>query len=63
MLKTSIFQMKSNLQTIKKGSDSETQYLQKIKKAHDYLSVTGVFLDDEDIIILALNGTIHFVLL
>ncbi|KAM1026446.1 hypothetical protein ACFX2C_039460 [Malus domestica] len=54
--KTSIFQMKSNLQTIKKGSDSVTRYLQKIKEARDYLSAASVFLDDEDIIILALNG-------
>ncbi|KAM1762795.1 hypothetical protein ACFX12_005393 [Malus domestica] len=54
--KTSIFQMKSNLQTIKKGSDSITQYLQKIKEARDYLSAAGVSFLDEDIVILALNG-------
>ncbi|CAN6719015.1 unnamed protein product [Malus baccata var. baccata] len=54
--KTSIFQMKSNLQTIKKGSDSVTRYLQKIKEVKDYLSAVGVFLNDDDIIILALNG-------
>lgn len=30
--------------------------MQKIKEARDYLSAVGVFLDDEDIIILALNG-------
>ncbi|KAM1079132.1 hypothetical protein ACFX2B_013731 [Malus domestica] len=54
--KTSIFQMKSNLQTIKKGSDSVAQYLQKIKEARDYLSAAGVYFVDEDIVILALNG-------
>ncbi|KAM1252139.1 hypothetical protein ACFX2J_040174 [Malus domestica] len=54
--KTSIFQMKSNLQTIRKGSDSITQYLQKIKEARDYLSAAGVLFLDEDIVILALNG-------
>ncbi|KAM1411401.1 hypothetical protein COP1_024098 [Malus domestica] len=54
--RTSIFQMKSNLQTIKKGSDSVSQYLQKIKEARDYLSAAGVHFADEDIVILALNG-------
>ncbi|CAN6573668.1 unnamed protein product [Malus baccata var. baccata] len=54
--KTSIFQMKSNLQTIKNGSDSITQYLQKIKETRDYLSTAGVYFLDEDIVILALNG-------
>ncbi|XP_050151332.1 uncharacterized protein LOC126626150 [Malus sylvestris] len=48
--------MKSNLQTIKKGSDSVAQYLQKIKEAKDYLSAAGVYFVDEDIVILALNG-------
>ncbi|KAM1801296.1 hypothetical protein FF1_032711 [Malus domestica] len=54
--KTSIFQMKSNLQTIKKGSDSVAQYLQKIKEAKYYLFAAGVYFVDEDIVILALNG-------
>ncbi|KAM2699832.1 hypothetical protein EV1_038651 [Malus domestica] len=54
--KTSIFQMKSNLQTIKKGSDSVSQYLHRIKEARDYLSAAGVYFADEDIVILALNG-------
>ncbi|KAM2917392.1 hypothetical protein FF1_046188 [Malus domestica] len=48
--------MKSNLQTIKKGSDSITQYLQKIKETRDYLYAAGVYFFDEDIVILALNG-------
>ncbi|XP_020421638.1 uncharacterized protein LOC109949783 [Prunus persica] len=54
--RTSIFQMKSNLQTIKKGSDSISQYLHRIKEARDYLSAAGVYFADEDIVILALNG-------
>jgi hypothetical protein len=53
--RTSIFQMKSNLQTIKKGSDSVSQYLHRIKEARDYLSAAGVYFADEDIVILALN--------
>ncbi|CAN6688953.1 unnamed protein product [Malus baccata var. baccata] len=54
--RTSIFQLKSNLQTIKKGADFVSQYLQKIKEARYYLSVAGVTFADEDIVILALNG-------
>jgi hypothetical protein len=48
--------MKSELQTIKKGSDTVTQYLQKIKDARDHLSAAGVYFEDDDIVILALNG-------
>ncbi|KAM2947873.1 hypothetical protein FF1_034957 [Malus domestica] len=51
--KTSIFQMKSDLQTIKKGADSVSQYLQRIKETRNYLSATEVTFVDEDILILA----------
>ncbi|CAL8995682.1 unnamed protein product [Prunus brigantina] len=54
--RTSIFQMKSNLQNIRKGSDTIGQYLLKIKEARDYLAAAGVYFADEDIVILALNG-------
>ncbi|CAN6688225.1 unnamed protein product [Malus baccata var. baccata] len=54
--RTSIFQMKSELQTIKKGNDSVTLYLQRIKKARDYLSAAGVYFEDDDIVILTLIG-------
>ena len=54
--KTSIFQLKSNLQNIRKGSDNISQYLLKIKEARDYLMAAGVYFADEDIVILALNG-------
>ncbi|CAN6683722.1 unnamed protein product [Malus baccata var. baccata] len=54
--RTSIFQMKSELQTIKKGTDSVTVYLQRIKEARDYLSAAGVYFEDDDIVILTLNG-------
>ncbi|XP_068307544.1 uncharacterized protein [Pyrus communis] len=55
--RAAIFQMKSNLYTIKKGTDYVTQYLQKIKEARDFLAAAGVTFADEDIIIiLALNG-------
>ncbi|CAN6724963.1 unnamed protein product [Malus baccata var. baccata] len=54
--RTSVFQLKSNLQTIKKGTDYVSHYLQRIKEARDYLSAAGVVFADEDIVILALNG-------
>ncbi|KAM1083107.1 hypothetical protein ACFX19_021958 [Malus domestica] len=54
--RTSIFQMKVDLQNIKKGSDSVSMYLQRIKTARDFLAAAGVIFADEDIVILALNG-------
>lgn len=54
--RTSIFQMKSNLQNIQKGFDTISQYLHKIKKARDYLPAAWVYFADEDTVILALNG-------
>ncbi|KAM1049959.1 hypothetical protein TB2_031291 [Malus domestica] len=54
--KATIFQMKTELQNIKKGSESVSVYLQKIKDARDHLAAAGVLFDDEDIIILALKG-------
>ncbi|BBH05526.1 hypothetical protein Prudu_016938 [Prunus dulcis] len=65
--KARIFQMKSELQNIKKGADPVSQYLQKIKDARDHLAAARVSFDDDDIVILALNGLpqniIHFGLL
>ncbi|TQD96588.1 hypothetical protein C1H46_017749 [Malus baccata] len=54
--RTSIFQLKYELQNIKKGNDSISLYLQRIKKARDYLSAAVVKFDD-DIVILTLNGS------
>ncbi|KAM1541138.1 hypothetical protein ACFX1Z_011089 [Malus domestica] len=54
--KASIFQLKSELQTIKKGNDSITLYLQKIKEARDLLTAAGVIFEDDDVVILTLNG-------
>lgn len=48
--------MKAELQTIKKGTDSISLYLQRIKEACDYLAVAGVIFVDDDIVILTLNG-------
>lgn len=46
----SIFQMKSELQTIKKGNKSITVYLQRIEEAMDYLFAAGECFDDDDIV-------------
>ncbi|KAM1420566.1 hypothetical protein ACFX2I_002923 [Malus domestica] len=54
--KASIFQLKTELQNIKKGSDYVSQYLQRIKDVQDHLSATGVIFEDDDIVILALKG-------
>ncbi|CAL8157377.1 unnamed protein product [Prunus armeniaca] len=54
--KARIFQMKSELQTIKKGSEPVSQYLQRIKDARDHLFAAEVSFEDDDIVILALNG-------
>lgn len=54
--RTSIFQLKSELQTTKKGNDSVTLYFQKTKEARDLLFAASVFFDDDDIVILTLNG-------
>ncbi|KAM2291826.1 hypothetical protein ACFXTI_026645 [Malus domestica] len=54
--KASIFQMKTELQNIKKGADSVSQYLQRIKDARDHLSAAGVTFEDDDVVILALKG-------
>ncbi|VVA29481.1 PREDICTED: UBN2_3 domain-containing [Prunus dulcis] len=45
--RTSIFQMKTDLQNIKKGPKSVDQYLKKINDSRDQLSVVGVNISDE----------------
>nr|XP_028945681.1 uncharacterized protein LOC114820008 [Malus domestica] len=54
--RATIFQMKSELQNIKKGTYSISLYLQRIKEARDYLAAVGVLFADDDIVILTLNG-------
>lgn len=48
--------MKSELQNIKKGINSISLYLQSIKEARDYMFTVGVQFDEDDIVILTLNG-------
>ena len=45
--RSSIVNLKRELNSIKKNSDSVTQYLHKIKEARDKLVSVGVFIDDE----------------
>ncbi|KAM1697212.1 hypothetical protein TB1_030658 [Malus domestica] len=54
--RTSIVQMKIDLQNIKKGPESIDEYLKRIKDARDQLSAVGVTISDEDIVIVALRG-------
>ncbi|KAM1489753.1 hypothetical protein ACFXTO_032966 [Malus domestica] len=56
MTTTSIVQMKIDLQNIKKESENIDAYLQRIKDARDQLAAVGVFISNEDIVILALRG-------
>lgn len=54
--RTSIVQMKIDLQNIKKGHESIDQYLQRIKDSRDQLAAVGVIISNEDIVIVALRG-------
>ncbi len=54
--RSSIVNLKRELHSIKKNSDSVTQYLQKIKEAWDKLVSVGVFIDDEEILHIVLQG-------
>ncbi|PRQ57094.1 putative RNA-directed DNA polymerase [Rosa chinensis] len=54
--RANIIQLKTDLQTIKKGADSIDKYLLRIKHARDQLSSVGVNLIDEDIVVVTLNG-------
>ncbi|KAB2602755.1 hypothetical protein D8674_003760 [Pyrus ussuriensis x Pyrus communis] len=56
MTKVSIFQLKTELQNIKKRSDSISEYPQKIKDARDHLAAAGIIFEDDDIIVLPLKG-------
>ena len=57
--RANIMQLKTDLQTIKKGTESIEKYLLKIKHARDQLSSVNVPIPDEDIIIVALNGLLE----
>ncbi|KAM5588569.1 hypothetical protein ABKV19_006834 [Rosa sericea] len=54
--RSNVLQLKSNLQSIEKGSDRIDKYLLRFKNARDQLSAIGVKIADEDIMILILKG-------
>ena len=54
--RSSIVNLKRELNSIKKNLDSVTEYLQKIKEARDKLVSVGVNIDDEEILHLVLQG-------
>lgn len=56
MSRSSIVQMKIDLQNIRKGPESIDVYLQMIKDARDHLAAVGVVMSDEEIAIVALRG-------
>ncbi|KAM1109218.1 hypothetical protein TB1_008081 [Malus domestica] len=56
MTRTSIVQMKIDLQNIKKWAESIDLYLQRIKYCRDQLAAVGVAIPNEDIVIVALRG-------
>lgn len=54
--RVNIMQLKTELQTMRKGSECIEKYLQRVKSARDQLSSVGVAVPDEDVIIVILNG-------
>lgn len=54
--RTSIVQLKIDLQNIKKGQESVGAYLHRIKESKDQLDAAGVTIFYEDIVIVALRG-------
>lgn len=54
--RSQIIQLKIQLQSHKKGAQSVTEYLQKVKHGADNLAAVASPVDDEDLIIHTLNG-------
>ena len=54
--RSSVVNLKRELHSIKKNSDSVTQYLQKFKEARDKMVSVSVFIDDEEILHIVLQG-------
>lgn len=51
-----VMNLKGELQNMKKGSNSVDVYLRKIKVVRDKLLAVGVFLDDEELLHIAIKG-------
>lgn len=56
MTKSHIIQLKTQLQSVKKGNQSITEYIQKIKTSSDNLASAIYPVRDEDLILSTLNG-------
>jgi histone deacetylase 1/2 len=54
--RVSIMHLKTEMQTLSKGSDSIEKYLHKVKITRDKLIAAGVRIPDEDLVLLILNG-------
>jgi hypothetical protein len=54
--RANVLNLKLELQSIKKGSDSINAYMQRVKTARDKLSAVGVQIDDEEMLHMVLKG-------
>uniref|UniRef100_A0A2N9E1A3 Reverse transcriptase Ty1/copia-type domain-containing protein n=1 Tax=Fagus sylvatica TaxID=28930 RepID=A0A2N9E1A3_FAGSY len=54
--RSSVVNLKRELNNIKKGNDSVTSFLQKIKETRDKLTSVGIHIDDEEILHIVLQG-------
>ena len=54
--RSSVVNLKQELNNIKKGSDSVTSFLQKINEARDKLTSVGIHIDDEEILHIVFQG-------
>ena len=54
--RSSVMSLRNELNEVKKGTDTIDAYFQKIKQIKDKLAVVSVFLDDEELLHIALDG-------
>uniref|UniRef100_A0A2N9J670 Integrase catalytic domain-containing protein n=1 Tax=Fagus sylvatica TaxID=28930 RepID=A0A2N9J670_FAGSY len=54
--RANVLNLKLELQSVKKGSDSISAYMQRVKTARDKLSAVGVQIDDEEMLHMVLKG-------
>lgn len=54
--RSNILSLKRDLHSIKKNSDSINVYMQKIKECKDKLEAVGVFVEDEELLHIVLDG-------
>jgi hypothetical protein len=54
--RANVLNLKLELQSVKKGTDSINVYMQRVKTARDKLSAVGVQIDDEEMLHMVLKG-------